>query len=194
MQTCNLELSQEIRCDDSSQHFFLPLSATGFSRLGPDKKLGSTRSKVLFASQDPSVDNHAPEGLAQTKYNGSSHVLDDLDSFQEFDRVNGFLSAAGSNCAVSDSQKSYFDTEEAQDQVFSPLLLMDTSLLADSYEDLLGMSVWQQPIYLIFLPSIVSSVIFSVHALFLSLGALVYSCYIHDAWTLLSDRFLGSNG
>ncbi|KAG5534770.1 hypothetical protein RHGRI_022769 [Rhododendron griersonianum] len=142
MQTCNLELSQEIRCDDSSQHFFLPLSATGFSRLGPDKKLGSTRSKVLFASQDPSVDNHAPEGHAQTKYNGSSHVLDDLDSFQEFDRVNGFLLAAGSNCAVSDSQKSYFDTEEAQDQVFSPLLLMDTSLLADSYEDLLGLIVF----------------------------------------------------
>lgn len=149
---------------------------------------------MLFASQDPSVDNHAPEGHAQTKYNGSSHVLDDLDSFQEFDRVNGFLSAAGSNYAVSDSQKSHFDPEEAQDQVFSPLLLMDTSLLADSYEDLLGMSVWQQPIYLIFLPSIVSSVIFSVHALFLSLGALVYSCYIHDDWTLLSDWFLGSNG
>ncbi|KAI8541370.1 hypothetical protein RHMOL_Rhmol08G0054900 [Rhododendron molle] len=150
-QTCNLELSQEIRSDDSSQHFFVPLSATGFSRLGPDKKLGSTRSKVLFASRGPSADNHAPEGHAQTKYNGSSHVLDDLDSFQEFDRINGFLSAAGSNYTVSDSQQSYFDTEEAQDQVFSPLLLMDTSLLPDSYEDLLGMSLLDSfPLFPIF--------------------------------------------
>ncbi|KAH7851282.1 hypothetical protein Vadar_009418 [Vaccinium darrowii] len=137
-QTCNLELSQEIRSNDSSQHFFVPLSATGFSHLGPDKKLGSMRSKMLFASEDPSIDNHAPNDHAQTKYNGLSHVLDDLDSFQEFDRVNGFLSATGSNYTVSDSHKSYFDMEEAQDQVFSPPLVMDTSLLGDFYEDLLA--------------------------------------------------------
>ncbi|KAI8009352.1 DNA repair protein RAD5B [Camellia lanceoleosa] len=55
----------------------------------------------------------------------------------EYDRVNGFLSAARSNFTVSDSQKSYCDGEEAQDHVFSPPLLMDSSFLGDPYEDLL---------------------------------------------------------
>ncbi|KAL7195813.1 hypothetical protein ACSBR1_035949 [Camellia fascicularis] len=56
----------------------------------------------------------------------------------EYDRVNGFLSAAGSNFTVSDSQKSYCDGEEAQDHVFSPPLLMGSSFLGDPYEDLLA--------------------------------------------------------
>ncbi|KAH7850734.1 hypothetical protein Vadar_002191 [Vaccinium darrowii] len=77
---------------------------------------------MLFASQGPSVDNPAPNGYADTKYKGFSHVLDDLDSFQEFDRINGFLLATGANYKVSDSQKSYFDMKEARDQVFSPPL------------------------------------------------------------------------
>ncbi|PSS35272.1 AUGMIN subunit like [Actinidia chinensis var. chinensis] len=137
MQSCNLKSSQDNRSDDSSEHFFVPLSATGFSRVLPDKKLGSVKSR-LFASQDPSVENRTPDGHGQSKYNELSHVLNDLDSFQEYDRVKGFLSAAGSNYPVSDSQKSYYDMEEAHDQVFSPPLLMDTSLLGDSYEDLLA--------------------------------------------------------
>ncbi|CAL5419736.1 unnamed protein product [Camellia sinensis] len=56
----------------------------------------------------------------------------------EYDRVNGFLSAAGSNFTVSDSQKSYCDGEEAQDHVFSPPSLMGSSFLGDPYEDLLA--------------------------------------------------------
>ncbi|KAL7170411.1 hypothetical protein ACSBR2_035307 [Camellia fascicularis] len=39
---------------------------------------------------------------------------------------------------LSDSQKSYCDGEEAQDHVFSPPLLMDSSFLGDPYEDLLA--------------------------------------------------------
>ena len=143
MQSCNLKSSQDNRSDDSSEHFFVPLSATGFSRVLPDKKLDSVKSR-LFASQDPSVENRAPDGHGQSKYNELSHVLNDLDSFQEYDRVRGFLSAAESNCLVLDSRKLYYDMEEAHDQVFSPPLLMDPSLLGDCYEDLLGMLAWQQ--------------------------------------------------
>lgn len=74
------------------------------------------------------------------KYNGVADVLNDLESFDEFDGVNSFLSAAGSNSSVSDAHRSFYDVDESQDQVFSPPLLMDTALFADSYEDLLGMS------------------------------------------------------
>ncbi|XP_052197129.1 AUGMIN subunit 6 isoform X2 [Diospyros lotus] len=88
MQSCNSESSQDNLSDDSSEHYFVPLSATGFSHLGAG--------------------------------------------------VNGFLSAAGSNYMVSDLQKQYYGIEEDQDHVFSPPLLMDTSLLGDSYEDLLA--------------------------------------------------------
>ncbi|KAI8031928.1 AUGMIN subunit 6 [Camellia lanceoleosa] len=138
MQSCNLESSQDNRSDDSSEHYFVPLSGTGFSRIGPDKKLGPVRSKMLFASQDLSVENRAPNGHAQSKYKELPHMLNDLDSFPEYDSVSDFLSAAGSNFTVSDSQKSYYDMGEVQDQVFSPPLLMDTSFFGDSYEDLLA--------------------------------------------------------
>ncbi|KAL7232719.1 hypothetical protein ACSBR2_010679 [Camellia fascicularis] len=110
MQSCNLESSQDNRSDDSSEHYFVPLSGTGFSRVGPDKKLGPVRSKMLFASQDLSVENRASNGHAQSKYKELPHMLNDLDSFPEYD----------------------------SDQVFSPPLLMDTSFFGDSYEDLLA--------------------------------------------------------
>ncbi|XP_028056679.1 AUGMIN subunit 6 [Camellia sinensis] len=138
MQSCNLESSQDNRSDDSSEHYFVPLSGTGFSHIGPDKKLGPVRSKMLFASQDLSVENRAPNGHAQSKYKELPQMLNDLESFPEYDSVSDFLSAAGSNFTVSDSQKSYYDTGEVQDQVFSPPLLMDTSFFGDSYEDLLA--------------------------------------------------------
>ncbi|KAA8530140.1 hypothetical protein F0562_004849 [Nyssa sinensis] len=139
IQSCNLELSQDSHSDDSSEHFFVPLSATGFSCLGPDNKLGS-RSKQLFVSQaDPSLlENLASDGHVGSKHAELSNVLNDWDSLHEYDRVNGFLSSAGSNCPVFYAQRSFDGLEEAQDQVFSPPLLMNTSLLADSYEDLLA--------------------------------------------------------
>ncbi|XP_059670016.1 AUGMIN subunit 6-like isoform X2 [Cornus florida] len=139
MQSCNLESSEDSHSDDSSDHFFVPLSANGFSRLGPEKKLAA-RSKRLFVSRvDPSLpDNRAAGGHVGSKYDEVSNVLNDLGSRHDYDQVNGSLSAFGSDSAVSDAHSSFYDTEEARDQVFSPPLLTDTSLLADSYEDLLA--------------------------------------------------------
>ncbi|KAH7846458.1 hypothetical protein Vadar_026990 [Vaccinium darrowii] len=124
--------------DDSSKHFFVPLSGTGFSHIGQDTKLGSGRNKLLFASHDLSIGKHAPNSNAQSKHKELRHVRNDLDSFQEYDGENDFLSGAGSNCTVSDSQTSCYDDEEARDQVFSPSLLLDTSLMGDFYEHLLA--------------------------------------------------------
>nr|GMD34387.1 AUGMIN subunit 6 [Ipomoea batatas]GME11289.1 AUGMIN subunit 6 [Ipomoea batatas]GME16875.1 AUGMIN subunit 6 [Ipomoea batatas] len=65
-------------------------------------------------------------------------LLNDLDSFDDFDAVNGFLSAGGSNSSVSDAPRSFYDMDETPNEVFSPPLLMDASFLADGYEDLLA--------------------------------------------------------
>lgn len=72
------------------------------------------------------------------KSDGIPDLLHDLQSVDDYD---GFLSTMGSNSSFSDAHRSFYDLEEAKDQVFSPPLLMDASLLADSYEDLLGMFV-----------------------------------------------------
>lgn len=90
--------SQGSHSDESSEHFFMPLSSSGFSRLGPDSK------GTLLSS-----------------------------SLHDYDQVNGFLSVTGSNSAASDAQRSFYDFEEAQEQVFSPPLLIE-----DAYEDLLA--------------------------------------------------------
>ncbi|KAL5793331.1 hypothetical protein ACOSP7_001925 [Xanthoceras sorbifolium] len=140
VRSCNSESSRDSHSDESSEHFFVPLSAPGFSRMGPENKASPVRSKRLFVSQtDASIlDNHVPNGHMGSKYDDIPDMLNDLDSLHDYDGVNGFLSATSSNGAISDTHKLFFDIDEAQDQVFSPPLLMETSLLADSYEDLLA--------------------------------------------------------
>ncbi|KAJ0053603.1 hypothetical protein Pint_02906 [Pistacia integerrima] len=112
VRSSNSESSRDSHSDESSEHFFVPLSAAGFSRLGPENKA--------------------------SPYDDIPDMLSELDSLRDFDKVNGFLSATGSNGAISETQRSFYDIDEAQDQVFSPPLLMETSLLADTYEDLLA--------------------------------------------------------
>ncbi|XP_017975691.1 PREDICTED: AUGMIN subunit 6 [Theobroma cacao] len=140
MPSCNSESSRDSQSDESSEHFFVPVSSNNFSRGGPESKVSSIRTKRLFSTQTGNslLDSHGGNGHIGSNYDDLPHMLNNLDSLNDFDQVNGFLSAAASSCAASDGQRSFFDMEEAQDQVFSPPLLMDTSLLADSYEDLLA--------------------------------------------------------
>lgn len=140
MRSCNSESSRESHSDES-EHFFVPLSAAGFSHVGTEKKASPIRSKRLFVAQTDTsmLGNHGPDGHVGSKYGDIPDMLNDLDSLHDFDQVNGFLSAAGTNGVVSDTHRLFYDIDETQDQVFSPPLLMETSLLADSYEDLLGM-------------------------------------------------------
>ncbi|CAI0456760.1 unnamed protein product [Linum tenue] len=122
---------------DSSEHFFLPLSsASGFSLPGPDKRVAQTRGKKLFTQMEPpSRSSHASYGDSRGKANG----LSDFDSLSDYDHLSSFLSATGSNGALSDGQRSsFYDMDDSLGQVFSPPLLTDDSLLSDSYEDLLA--------------------------------------------------------
>ncbi|KAJ8750343.1 hypothetical protein K2173_014258 [Erythroxylum novogranatense] len=139
MQSCNLESSRESHSDETTEHFFLPLDVNGFSRLAPEKKVASTKSKRSFTSQMDSVllENHAYDGHIDGNYGNLPDLLSEIDSLTEYEPANGFPSAAGSNGAISDGQ-TFYDIEEPRDEAFSPPFLMDTSLLTDSYEDLLA--------------------------------------------------------
>ncbi|XP_065878199.1 AUGMIN subunit 6 [Euphorbia lathyris] len=139
-QPLNSESSRDSHSDESSEHFFLPLSATGFSRLGLENKVALRKSKRLLTSHKDSslIESQITNGQAGSKFNGLPEILNNLDSLTDYDHINGFLSTAVSDGAMSHTPGSFYDIEEPHDQVFSPPLLMDTSLLADSYEDLLA--------------------------------------------------------
>ncbi|XP_015067226.1 AUGMIN subunit 6-like [Solanum pennellii] len=127
--------SQDSRSDDSSEHYFEPVSGLGFSQHGDRANL--LRRKKLFVSEPDSsfLGTGAPDSHMNIKSDGIPDLLHDLQSVDDYD---GFLSTMGSNSSFSDAHRSFYDVEEAKDQVFSPPLLMDASLLADSYEDLLA--------------------------------------------------------
>ncbi|KAF8390588.1 hypothetical protein HHK36_025115 [Tetracentron sinense] len=140
VQSCNMESSRDNQSDNSSEHFFVPLSLTGFSGVSPETKLFPIRSKQFVSPPDTSLlENIASDGPAGRKYDESPNKLNHTRSLHEYDsQVNGFFSAIGLNYATPDAQRMFYDMEEAQDHVFSPPLLMETTLLADSYEDLLA--------------------------------------------------------
>ncbi|KAK8608674.1 hypothetical protein V6N13_024088 [Hibiscus sabdariffa] len=139
MPSHNSESSRDSQSDESSEQFFVSVSSINLSHRGPENKVGSIRSKRLFSTQtnDSLLDSHASDGCIRSNYDDVSHMLSNLDSLNDYDPVNGFLSAAASSSSISDGQRSFFDLEETQTQVFSPPFLMDASLLADAYEDLL---------------------------------------------------------
>ncbi|ESQ46886.1 hypothetical protein EUTSA_v10027657mg [Eutrema salsugineum] len=128
--------SRDSQSDEGSEHYFVPLSAAGFSRFPSETKGLPLKGSTRLLTSEPSFlepngqDNHAP-----SKYSDIPDTFDDLDSFKDYDNGNGFLSVAGSNSVTSDAQQSFYDVE---DQVFSPPLLMDSTLLSDTYEDLLA--------------------------------------------------------
>lgn len=145
IENCSSDATQDNHPDEGSGHFFLPLSSKGFSCMGIENK-AVPRTKKLFASQmDASlIENHVPDSPMHSKYDDVQlpNVIDDLESLNDFDQVNGFLLSKGSNHATAPAQTLFYDIEQSQSQVFSPPLLMESSLLADSYEDLLGMLLY----------------------------------------------------
>lgn len=138
LRACNSVSSRDSHSDGSSGHFFACLSETELSHLDAERTV-SSRSKMSFASEmdDSLLESHASNYLEKSKSDEFSDMFNDLDRPSDYDNVNGILSYTGSN-ASSDAQWSAYDLEDAQGQVFSPPLLTDSSLLADSFEDLLA--------------------------------------------------------
>ncbi|CAN1187965.1 AUGMIN subunit 6 [Linum perenne] len=138
-QSCSSESSRGSH-SDSSEHFFLPFSASGYSVPGPEKKVSLIRGKRSSTSQmeGPLWNSHAAYSDARSKTSDVPDVLRDFDSLSDYDHLNSFLLTAGSNGSLSDGQRSYYDVDDSIGQVFSPPLLTDDTLLSDSYEDLLA--------------------------------------------------------
>ncbi|XP_077227942.1 HAUS augmin-like complex subunit isoform X2 [Tasmannia lanceolata] len=110
-QSSNLE-SLDDNNRDSSEHFFVPLSTSRFSRMAVDINPAPSKSKQrLFVSSSESF-----------MHNKSEHDKESV----------------GSNYAPTHLQRTFYNMEDSQDQLFSPPLLMDTSLFPDTYEDLLA--------------------------------------------------------
>ncbi|KAJ7974740.1 AUGMIN subunit 6-like [Quillaja saponaria] len=142
MRSCKSESSRDSHSDESSEHYFVPLSENGFSHFDVENKGASFRSKRMFGSHvdDSFLENHTFDGHEGNKHHEFPDMWKDLELLSDYDQGDGFLSFTGSNCATSDAQRSIYDFEDAQDQVFSPSLLTDTSLLADSFDLLAPLS------------------------------------------------------
>lgn len=128
------ERPQDKDSDDGSEHFFIPLS-TGAAKkdmgsvanrrnqrlglLSPQMKFAKSTSGIYYDADSPI--NTSPVLLS---------VLNGHDSIS----ATSFLDPAGGLAHQS------FITDDALDQVFSPPLLMESSLFRDADEDLLGKS------------------------------------------------------
>ncbi|GJV59507.1 hypothetical protein Tco_1465607 [Tanacetum coccineum] len=97
-----------------------------------DSSYGVNTQEEKYRSNNCLVENRVSGGF---KYNESLDTSSNFDMLlNDYDGVNGFISAA----AESEGRSSFYDVEESHEQVFSPPFLMDASLSADSFEDLLA--------------------------------------------------------
>lgn len=137
----NTEWSEDKSSDDGSEHFFMPLSASITRREaspGPNR-----RKQRLFSSpQQIRIDKnakHQPSNL-EGQLNSVSNLANDSNDLAKYEnQINGFHTRTGSGFTGSTAQNRFPGIDESMDQVFSPPLLMDSSLFPDTYEDLLGM-------------------------------------------------------
>ncbi|KAG9158956.1 hypothetical protein Leryth_013323 [Lithospermum erythrorhizon] len=138
-QSYNIESSLDSRSDDSSEHYFVPMSGTGFSHLAQDLPSVLKNKQLFTAGVDSSLLKKPTSGAhGLNRFDGIPKLLNDFESLDDYDGKNGFLSVAGSTSSMSDAHRSFYEIDETHGQVFSPPLLMESSLLTDSYEDLLA--------------------------------------------------------
>ncbi|KAI4388767.1 hypothetical protein MLD38_001070 [Melastoma candidum] len=135
------EQSKEAHSSEGSENLFLPLSCSGYGNIGSEHGPIALRNNRLFS---PHVDSSTkeeitgPDSNLETDYDEMPDVMSDLALLNDFDQVNGFFTASSSNRTPAASQSLFYDIDGSQDHVFSPPLLMESSLLADTYEDLLA--------------------------------------------------------
>ncbi|KAF8408375.1 hypothetical protein HHK36_007524 [Tetracentron sinense] len=133
-----LENSIDEVTEATSKLSTVQLEKTGFSPVDPETKAVLIRSKRPFVSAlDTSLLKNCPSDSPLGSKYELPNLLNERDSLHDYvSQVNGFLSFTGSNNGASNT-RMFYDLVEAQDQVYSPSLIMEASILADSYEDLL---------------------------------------------------------
>jgi hypothetical protein len=128
----NTESPQDNSSDDGSEHFFIPLSS-GASRKDVGAVANRRKQKIGLSSAQTKL----PKSTSDHYFNSDSpmHITPALSSKRN---VHGKPSSAGNSFDPVSGQS--FMTDDALDQVFSPPLLLESSLFHDTYEDLLGKS------------------------------------------------------
>ncbi|KAK8462073.1 hypothetical protein SEVIR_1G141600v4 [Setaria viridis] len=127
----NTERPQDKNSDDGSEHFFIPLS-TGAAR---EMDAAINRRKQRLGLSSPQM--KFPKSMGDLYYNADSPIntspvlLSELNGHDPISAMN-FLDP------VSGLARQSFITDDALDQVFSPPLLMESSLFHDADEDLLA--------------------------------------------------------
>lgn len=130
----NPERPEDKSSDDGSEHFFIPLS-TGTARKEMDA--ATNRGKQRLGLSSPQM--KLLKSTSDVYYNADSPVNTSPVLLSE---LNGHdpISALSFFGPVSGLMHQSFTTDDALDQVFSPPLLMESSLFHDADEDLLGKS------------------------------------------------------
>jgi hypothetical protein len=128
----NTERPQDKNSDDASEHFFIPLS-TGAAKKdmdsvtnGHNRRLGLLPSQMKFSKSTSGIYYNADSPIYT-----SPVLLSELNGHDSISAMS-FLDPAGGLAHQS------FLTDDALDQVFSPPLLLESSLFHDADEDLLG--------------------------------------------------------
>jgi hypothetical protein len=125
----NTERPHDKNSDDGSEHFFIPLSTCAARK---EMDAATNRRKQRLGLLSPQMKFPKSTGDLYT-INTSPVLLSELSGHDAIGTMN-FLDP------VSGLAHQSFITDDALDQVFSPPLLMESSLFHDADEDLLGKS------------------------------------------------------
>ncbi|XP_051186864.1 AUGMIN subunit 6 [Lolium perenne] len=117
----NTESPQDDSSDDGSEHFFIPLSS-GTSRKDVGAVGNRRKQKIVISSSQTKL----PKSTSDQYFNSDSPI-----------HTTSALSSAGNFFDPLSSSQSFM-TDDALDQLFSPPLLLESSLFHDAYEDLLA--------------------------------------------------------
>lgn len=129
----NSELIVESSEDDSSEHFFMPIS-NGVSVKVVDTAFVPKTQQLALSPPDIHVPRSSKDFLINTE-----GQLDSVPRSNNLYGLDGHTNQTGLiQPAFLNSRKAYVDIDDAMDQVFSPPLLMESSFFQDTYEDLLG--------------------------------------------------------
>ncbi|CAM0950233.1 unnamed protein product [Alopecurus aequalis] len=126
----NTESPQDNSSDDGSEHFFIPLS-TGASRKDVGAVANRRKQKIGLSSSQTKL----PKSTSYHYFSSESpmHTTPALSS-----KRNGHGDPSSAADFFDPVSGQSFMTDDALDQVFSPPLLLDSSLFHDTYEDLLA--------------------------------------------------------
>ena len=136
----NTDRPQDKNSDNGSEHFFIPLSA-GAARKEMDAATNRRKQRPGLSS----LQMKFPKSTSDLYYNADSPINTSSVLLSE---MNGHdpVSAMSFLDPVSGLAHQSFISDDALDQVFSPPLLLESTLFNDADEDLLGKSSKNQSI------------------------------------------------